>query len=376
MNSDAVGSKKNLIVSIILIVYVVIDLIRVFNVLPPAVFNIAYVSLGFLAILYSVYIKGIKKQLSICIFLFFYTLFGLVGIIVNKNIDFQEVLWPIAFLGISLLLLNFKLNYKLAQIIYYSIMFILITTMIISGGVNNVDMTSSRNTISVIVLFYFSIYVISMYTNNVRMTFFPIIIGLITTLLAVGRSGIITFLIITFFFFLIKYDNGKYKRRRFITSLVIIMIVAFVSGNSYSFLEIYFPDTIANFQDRGLESVREFIWSDYINKAFSSTLYLLFGAPIGGTFLLERYNDNLHNSFLMLHAKYGLFVYLSITLLVIYSFYVFIKKHNIVYPILLLAILFRMQFDYTNFNAQLDIIFFYIIFYPFYVQDTYNERKI
>jgi hypothetical protein len=41
--------------------------------------------------------------------------------------------------------------------------------------------------------------------------------------------------------------------------------------------------------------------------------------------------------------------------------------------VLLIAVVFRMQFDYTNFNAQLDIILFYLIFYPYF--EKYRNKS-
>lgn len=375
MASNEELQKKNYIVPSILIFYTAIDLVRLFEILPSTIFNILYVGLGAFSIFYCSYKFGIKKQIPIFSFLFFYTIFGFLGIIVNKNIDFQEIFWPLAFFGVALLLLNFKIPYKLVRILYYFIVLLLISFMIFFGGVDNLEMTSSRNTISVMVLFYFSLYIISLYINKIKITMFPILVGLIATMLAIGRSGIITFFILVFLFSLLKYSKGKYRVRNILTSSFFIIVSLLFLRYSYGFLEVYFPDAISNFQNKGLESIRELIWSDYLDKTFQSIQSLVFGASISGTFLLEKFKDNLHNSFFMLHAKYGLIILLIIISLVIYGLLVFLKTRNFVYFILLIALLFRMQFDYTNFNAQLDIIFIYIVFYPFFNEKTISKRK-
>lgn len=366
--------NSRLISSIFLLVYLIVDLLRLFEIIPLFFGNSLYVLVGSIAIIYSINKNGIRKQLTVLWFIFFYTFFGALGILSNGNINIQELLWPFAFAGMALLFLNFTINYKLAKALYYIVSILLMVNIISSGGVDNLNLVTSRNTIGIMLLFYFSIYAISSYTNNQKITLYPIILGLVVTIMAVGRSGILTFSLLIVLFLLFKYDGKEYKIRNPVKSVFVLIICGIILWISYYFMEFYFAQTISNFQNRGLESIRILIWHDYINKTFTSVKHLFFGTPISGTLLLDRFNNNLHNSFFMLHAKYGIVALITVIVLILNAFIYFIKTNNVVYFILLLALLFRMQFDYTNFNAQSDIILFYLMF-SLFIQRKYNIRK-
>ncbi|WP_273130282.1 hypothetical protein [Bacillus weihaiensis] len=370
LSTDNSNSNKSLyhgklITTIFILVYLFIDFLRLFEIIPLVIGNSLYVLLGSIAIVLSTVINGIRNQIPMFIFMFFYTFFGAIGIVLNGNMNIQELLWPFAFMGITLLFLNFGLPNKVLKYIFYFVCIFFITIIVISGGVDNLNMVSSRNTISIIVLFYFSLYAISNYTNNIKITIYPILLGLIVTIMAIGRSGIFTFSILMVLFLLFRFDGEKYKIRNPLKLTVILVVAGIILLVSYNFLEVYFAQTISNFENRGLDSVRDILWQDYINKTLTSAKYLFFGTPIGGTYLLDTFNNNLHNSLLMLHAKYGLLMFVIIVILIINTMVYSMKTKNIVFFILLIALLFRMQFDYTNFNAQLDIILFYLIFATF-----------
>lgn len=368
-------SVGQIVPNIVIMIYLFVDLLRLFEVVSLMIGNSLYVLLGSIAIVFSIVKYGFRKQMPMFAFIFFYTLFGAIGILLNGNMNIQELLWPFAFASIALLLLNFGVPNKLTKFIYYFVCIFFITIITISGGADNLNMVSSRNTISTLVFIYFSLYAISNYTNNFKVTIFPIVLGLIVTIMAVGRSGIITFSILLVLFLLFKYDGEKYKVRNLLKSVSLLFLFGVIIWATYGYLEIYFAQAIANFQSRGLESVRSLIWQDYLNKTLTSGKYLYFGAPISGTILLDMFNNNLHNSLLMLHAKYGLTILIIVIILIINAFIYFIKNNNIVYLILLIALIFRMQLDYTNFNAQLDIILFYLMFSPFIQQKYYIRMK-
>lgn len=358
---------------ILIVLYFVVDLTQFFKVIPLLLGNILFVLLGSIAIIYSVFKNGIKKQIPIFCFIYFYIFFGALGILFNGNMDPQELLWPFAFIGLTTLLLNFEISHKLARIIYYFVVAIIMIKIILAGGVNNLNTAGSRNTIGIILLISLSIYVIASFTEGTRVTVYPILIGLLVSLMAIGRSGILTFLLLTVLFLPFKFDGEKYKNRNPIKSFFVLFVVAIMLCISYNLLEFYFTEMILNFQNRGLESIRILIWSDYLKKTFTSARYIFFGTPISGTNLLDMFNENLHNSFLMLHAKYGFAPLMVVIILIIKALIHFIKTKNVLFFIILFVLIFRMQFDYTNFNAQLDIILFYFMFFP-YAKNDYDIR--
>lgn len=367
--SDVTTNKLDKIPSILLVLFLIIDLIRLFEITTQMVGNILYIFVGAIAILYSLYKVGLKKQLHIIYFIFIYNFFGALSLLVNGNMNPQELLWPIAFIGMAIMFLNFKISHKVSKGVYYFLIAILMFKIIIVGDVNNLNTLTSRNTISVMVLMYLSIYIISCNIHNKKLTIYPILLGLLVNIMAIGRSGIITFLLLLILFLPFRFEKGKYRFRNPIKSIFVIVLGGVILWIAYRLLQFYFLEMIMNFRDRGLESVRNLIWSDYVEKTLTSLKFMFFGAPISGTYLLEVYKDNLHNSMFMLHAKYGVIPLVIIVTLIIKALVFFIKTENILYFITLLALIFRMQFDYTNFNAQLDIVLFYFIFFPYYIKN-------
>jgi hypothetical protein len=308
---------STIIPSLFLVIYMFVDFIRFFNVVPLIVGNILYVLLGSLAIVYSTIKKGIGRQILILSFIFFYIFFGAIGVLFNGNIDPQELLWPFAFMGLAILLLNFDINYKLVKALYYFSLIFIAIRIIVAGGVSHIDIVASRNTIGIMVLIYFSLYAIASYVNKKKVTIFPVLFGLLITIIAIGRSGILTFVLLTMFFLFFEFKGNKQKIRNPLKWVFVMMFGVILFLFFYNLMDTYFIESINNFKGRGLESVRIQIWSDYLKKTSSSFAYILLGTPINGTLLLDIFSSNLHNSFFMLHAKYGLIPFLIVIVLII-----------------------------------------------------------
>lgn len=358
--------------NIFFIMFFFINIIAYLKVVDTVEGQILFLLIGMLSFMYIIFKNSIYDQKSILLFLFFYTMNGMICFLFNNNMDIQELLWPIAFEGIAILLLNIKINYKISKIIYYGLSIFMLLKIYFVGDANYINVSSSRNSVSAIILFYFCIYAISSYQNNKRVTILPVAFGLVVSIMAVGRSGILSFILLLVLLIPLKYKDGYYKFSNPIKIIIMIFIVAIILIIGYKYLNDFFGNTIRNFTVHGLKSVRVNIWTDYILKICSSPKYLIFGAPINGTYYLDLYSENLHNSFLMLHAKYGIVIVISIIFLGLNSLRYFYKTNNKIYLITFFTVLFRMQFDYTNFNGWFDPIFFYYLFYPFYE----SKRKI
>ena len=90
---------------------------------------------------------------------------------------------------------------------------------------------------------------------------------------------------------------------------------------------------------------------------------------------LSFYNGNTHNSFLMLHAKFGL---LALGLLIVLIFLVVhkaIKEKNYIMIIILLAASARMFFDWIAFPGLYDVLFWYMYLYILSRQN-YEDRRL
>ena len=76
----------------------------------------------------------------------------------------------------------------------------------------------------------------------------------------------------------------------------------------------------------------------------------------------------------MLHAKYGMVVFLMVIILIIKSIVAYVKDRNFYFLSAMFICLFRMSFDYTNFNGLLDTIFLVLLLYPSYSKQVIKYR--
>ena len=91
---------------------------------------------------------------------------------------------------------------------------------------------------------------------------------------------------------------------------------------------------------------------------------------------MDEFTTNLHNSFFMLHAKYGLLGLLLVLVAMVCSGWRYLMQRNIHYLFLMAALFWRMNLDYTNFNGILDILLVFLIFYPVLNQNEQGKKKL
>ena len=341
---------------------------KYFSLLPITTCNILILGLGTFALV-SCFFKSSFRVKEFIIFLVLYSIFGLLSFFYNSNADIYELLWPLGFMSIGLSYFFERPSFIVSKILFYFFCFIVIYLCFKYGSIDNVSILAlSRNHVSIYAIFYFVLYILSAVYYKKTITLLPPIFFAVVCLLGVGRTGVIVAGFVLLVFLFVKIEEGELKRRQL---LHIIVLLVFAILLVFTLLKIY-PEIInkalLNLSSRGLETQRTLLWKDYLVKSFSNPLNLFFGSNISGTEYLNRYNLNLHNSILMLHAKYGLGGILLIFVFTIKSFHFFVKTKK--YSILLVGIilLIRMNFDYTNFNDCLDLPLIYILMSPYYLK--------
>lgn len=374
MSSKKKMSKIQFYSNLIYITFSITILLQYYKIITVISSQIILLICGLIAFIFTLASKQTKEFLKVFSLILVMLFFGLLSYIYNKNLDLQEFFWPIAYYGIALLFITNKVDYKTTRFILYIFFFISLVFILLSGNSissNNINTSLSRNHINIHLLLFFTAHSLNSIKYIGKINFFDVLISFLISILSYGRSGILVFgfyLIVlgTFDFKFNKFN--KFNVRRILTFIFLLIIFYFFSSvlaNPFS------ESIIESLQNRGFESVRTFIWRDYLLKTGESFLNVLFGTNISGTYFLDTFSHNLHNSFLMLHAKYGLIVFLLILLLIILKIKTLIIKKNILLFLLLFGLLFRMSFDYTNFNSILDVLFVAIIFGNY----DYSNRK-
>ena len=294
--------------------------------------------------------------------------------IFNGNADFVELFWPFAFMGMSTVLLFGRVSTKTTSIVFYIYCILTVILIFQKGGADYLGGTSSRNSVSIFVVFFLTMHMVTSFQNKKSISIYYAFVAFITCFSAIGRSGVITSVIVICIFCIFRFEKGQ----SYIRNIKIFLGAVLATIVLYQLIMYFEPElienAISNILWRGLESKRTAIWSDYVSKSFSSFGNWFFGSHISGTQLLNLYSENLHNSFLMLHAKYGMVVFLMVIILIIKSIVAYVKDRNFYFLSAMFICLFRMSFDYTNFNGLLDTIFLVLLLYPSYSKQVIKYR--
>lgn len=354
--------------SIYMALFIIILLLQQFLILPIRIAQLAMLVLGLACLQF--YKKNSPNEL-VLIYCAFYTVGGIFSWVFNRNADLQEYLWIISSAGIAILMLNQKIMFHLIRIIYYFSMGLMCFLILINHGVDNLPMVSSRNAISSLGIFLFSIYTISAYQCNHKIHFASIITYVITSLLGIGRSGLLLAMALLVVSLLWNINKNTFHLRSPFQVCVIILVLIVACLVLYE--KVIYP-AFYNIAWRGIISqVRANTWISYIKKVYIDMGNIFWGAHISGDFWLDKYSRNLHNSFLNLHSKYGLGITLTIIILTFNALRYFVTKRKLILLIPFLSVIFRAQTDYTNFNGSADCVWYYFMFLPFF--EYHNKLK-
>jgi hypothetical protein len=282
------------------------------------------------------------------------------------NNTILSIIKSVQYFGIAILLINYKVNIKLLRISYYihAAFFILHIAL---GTNPNMIFSSSRNIISVIMLIQASLIYLESNQQSVNFTYLPALLSFLISIWAMGRSGILSsgLLLIGVLIATLTLENRK---RNVIVTIMILIGIFFmfiqdinvkIISNFVTNYNLFFR----NFERIGLESnARDYIRIEYISQITSSIKYFVFGLPIETNSIFSSFNYNLHNSYLRLHANYGiggfLLIIIPIVSLIISSF----SQKEMLLVFITLAFLTRVFTDTIGFYGIVDPIIYFLIF--------------
>lgn len=404
-----IRSHSNLMATLLLCMFSLFMALQYLRILPPQLCNGAQLLIGICSLTLCFLVVGKAKLWRYLLFIGVYTAFGIVSFFYNGNADVIELLWPLGYMSTGLLLIFFRPNIAVCQSVFYGYCAAILLRIILAGDVNAAGFCASRNMISVHVLALLGIYLISVRKAGERFSVMTFLCAIFLCMTSRGRSAV--FLAGIFALYLLVCLVFDRKAMRVCGKLDLLFWAVMVLIYFYPILrtiqlpkfdspappEITAPEIpgqseipdasvepphlnntvkqgIENLQARGLRSERIGIWKDYLKKVGASFTDLLFGATIGGTPILDDFTTNLHNSFFMLHAKYGLLGLLLVLVAMVCCGWRYLMQRNIHYLFLMAALFWRMNLDYTNFNGILDILLVFLIFYPVLNQNEQGKK--
>lgn len=276
----------------------------------------------------------VSKNLTLLLVLFF--LFTILNCIFVGNASIEDIIFTIMYAGIYQLLIDDELNdtYILAAI--YIDCIIIVFTMMRAGLGEPILGDLSNNFISVLLLLPTIVYYIrtEYYKNSI--TLMPSISVTIICIMAMGRGGIITAVLLTFcilwyILFLDKNWRFSYNQTlfRIIFGFTGIILIGVVLSYSEKIKTIGVFERFIKYGMYGRG--RAGIWEEYITTASESLKNILLGVEYSELPLMVRYKNNLHNSFLNLHADYGIVVLLYVIFVIIFNCEKCIKNKKWIY---------------------------------------------
>lgn len=325
-----------------------------------------YLSTGSFIFLSLFFITGLCLYLKITdlfvnnkvlVFGFFSFLVFLVFGSFSPNFDFQKLilslLYIIVCIGYAINLSLNKYNLICVKIIFWGFVVFLLFNFLKMGLLsfeefNNIFHSSSRNVVSAVIIFLLLNLMLVSYQNKEDLGFIYFIITLLFCVLLYGRTGIIIS------FILLIYKLASSIKNIFYLILMVIFFVVFIFYLDYL---LQFLEENTNLS-RGLESPRSLIFSEYFDATIANDKNILFGSSIAQCCQYAiLFDQNLHNSFLYAHSRFGL---VSIFYIIICTvFIIFTKRFLIIFTYF--VILFRYFYDQLGFFGIFDITFYILI---------------
>lgn len=299
-----------------------------------------------------------KNYFLVYIYFFSYLFFFIftIGIIRQDTNSINYLLSNIFNILIAIFILKNRIspNVPLLFLIIFSIY--IITCFTIGIDMNEVFSETSRNSISWIALSSSSLYYLLNHINyNKDGSIIPAFLCLFLSILAQGRSGIIISLFL-FISIMITTDFSGSRNKFLVKTFYVTIIIIITTASSFYFSDfIYHQLNYLNEKQLSMVS-RNAIWTYYFDNL--SFLNLLLGLNLKSDPFFQLMNYNLHNSYLMAHARYGFVAFPLIAFIWWACISSFLNKETRVLAISLLCLLVRIFSDSLAFVGDFDFVLF------------------
>lgn len=285
-----------------------------------------------------------------------YLLFICSSLLVNDNMRINVTVinsfYAFYLMGYVLVFSNSSKRYMHFLYWFYFLLTAVISIVLISGFDPSNIFAGSRNSIGLLLVPLGAMFLIDgrLELNNKR-TLLLYFLVLIACILAQGRSGILTSLILLLSYNFIFLRNVTYKKI-FIYSVGIIFFISLLALYAQSIYNLEYFDYL---KDRGLEDTYR---ADMRNEYLSSISFsnVMFGTNLKELPIISSFNGNPHNTYIHLHSSLGIITVITVALTLIYWLRCLITR-NLVSYLAVTAILLRLGTDSSSSIAILPLLF-------------------
>lgn len=334
--------------------------------LPGAFVNGSIAFIGIVCLLYYLFYGNQGKKQQVVLFNLALSFCMFVSILYNGNAGFDNILWIWAYSGVAMLIVEYGVSKLTGRIAFWGSVLIVFLFIYSGRRPEEFYLFGSANVINAIVLFAYFIYIISLINEDdaPRLNVLPPFIFLVVSIWSSSRSGLVVAAFLLVGIFLLN-TTTRNKRNRIVGIITIVAVFALFFAFFDKIYSVIGEDMTKKAERYGTGSIRTAIWSEYIDVAFSNFGDFFLGVghddPIK-TPLLSFFSGNTHNSFLMLHSKYGLFGFLLVIITLIKRIFENFRHKQRYELFILFAVIIRAFFDWIAFPGIHDIVFFWFIF--------------
>lgn len=265
--------------------------------------------------------------------------------------------------GFALVFLKSKYSEIVISLLFYMISIYFFIKLLFGTNPNEIIIYSENIIIFIFLALSISYYFIR-YINKREIILHPALIVCIASFITMGRSGIITSILLLILIINYKF-NWKFKYIFFL-----ILPISFLSNSFINNIQLFMYQISTRFGTRSPieDNVRFNIWSDYFNQLTPERFIWGFDKSLDYSF----YGHNQpHNSFLSGQQILGITMLLIILLLIFTIIKLYSEKQH--FPLILLIILLiRSSTDMVLFTGNFDFVYISIIIYSF---SNYKKKK-
>ena len=322
--------------------------------------------IGLCAFAYGILKKNINGLNSYLILAgILYSVFMLLSLIYNGNADYMDLLWIWAYMGIAILSYEFAISEKVYWCVAYFIIVLICVYIVKGGAANDLLAMGSQNNISAYVIFFVIMGYLSVMREKKVIKYYAGFLTLAICLWTGSRAGIISSFLLLIGTFLYNFLAVKGQKAKSLVKWCIMIGFGIWAVNH--FFGKYLLGLTEKLDRYGNASIRTEIWKEYLHGVLSNVGNFLLGVKTSDGIYrwLSFYNGNTHNSFLMLHAKFGLLAFVLLMILISVVIRKAIKEKNYIMIIVIISASARMFFDWIAFPGLYDILFWYMLLYVF-----------